>query len=238
MNNVQLFLLPFAGGNCYSYNFLRKDVQNLTLDLYNLELPGRGKRRKEAFSANHQMAVDDYCKQIKELRNGRPYIIYGHSMGADLAFWVTNEMETAGDPPSDLVVTGCPSPIIKTKLQALFMVKTHKMNDTKLKIKLKSMEAVPDRILSDEKLFNAISPVLRNDFRLVESDYDTRKKCVINTPIYALMGNRENYAEQIDLWQNFTKGDMVSLLFDGGHFFIHDYVHELVKVFKFCIEKN
>ncbi len=101
MNNVQLFLLPFAGGNCYSYNFLRKDVQNLAIELHNLELPGRGKRSRESFSANHQMAVDDYCKQIKELRNGQPYIIYGHSMGADLAFWVTNEMETSGDPPSD-----------------------------------------------------------------------------------------------------------------------------------------
>ena len=93
---MQLFLLHFAGGNCYSYEFLIKKILRSALskiDCYALELPGRGKRLDEELIVDKNDAIVDYVSQIKKLRNGKPYIIYGHSMGATLGLSVVKKME-------------------------------------------------------------------------------------------------------------------------------------------------
>ena len=42
----QLFLLHFAGGNKYSFNFLKKYLES-AFELVSIELPGRGDRMSE-----------------------------------------------------------------------------------------------------------------------------------------------------------------------------------------------
>lgn len=88
----QLYLLHFAGGSIYSFDFLRKYISQ-DVEFLPLELPGRGQRFKENLLKLKSDATEDYFQQIKAKRNGEPYVIYGHSMGASLALKVTNSME-------------------------------------------------------------------------------------------------------------------------------------------------
>ncbi len=108
--NKQLFLLHFAGGNKYSYNFLQSKLKS-DIEFIPIELPGRGARFEENLIRDKEEAIQDLFLQIKDKRNGKPYVIYGHSMGAILGFSVTEMLEKENDAPNYLIVSGNPGPL-------------------------------------------------------------------------------------------------------------------------------
>ncbi|MFV0247349.1 MAG: thioesterase domain-containing protein [Tenacibaculum sp.] len=77
--------------------------------------PGRGKRHDETLLIQKEVAINDYVSQIKSKRNGEPYILYGHSMGATLGYYITEKMEEIKDPPVTFIATGNSGPGIKYK---------------------------------------------------------------------------------------------------------------------------
>ena len=92
MSKPDLFLLHYAGGNVYSFNFI-KPYLNGQFNFIPIELPGRGKRMREDLLFNKDLAVKDVLNQILENLNSNPFLIYGHSMGASIGFSVINELE-------------------------------------------------------------------------------------------------------------------------------------------------
>jgi len=95
----QIFLLHFAGGSCYSFQFLLPYLEPF-FAVQVVELPGRGKRAQEPFLKNKEKAVDDLYRQVSKLRNKKNFLIYGHSLGAVLGLRLSKKMEDAGDFPS------------------------------------------------------------------------------------------------------------------------------------------
>src|SRR5690349_18687727 len=106
---MQLFLLHFAGGSTYSFDFLKKHLKT-DIEFLPLELPGRGKRSTEKLIKTKQEAIEDYLSQILKLRNGSPFIVYGHSMGATLGLSVVSGLEKRGHFPEQLIVSGNSGP--------------------------------------------------------------------------------------------------------------------------------
>ncbi|GAA4271390.1 alpha/beta fold hydrolase [Aquimarina gracilis] len=236
---MQLFLLHFAGGNCYSYDFLRNDLKS-KIDFYALELPGRGKRYKENLLLSKEDAIMDYVKQIKNLRNKTPYIIFGHSMGAILGFSVANHMEKEGDPPVSLVVSGHSGPRIKEKDQEEDNTKKkkyHLMNDRDFKERLRKMGGMPDEILENSELYNFFAPVLRADFAILEKGKSPENKVKIDSSIYAIMGDQEKNVENIENWKEFTKSGFRSQILKGNHFFINNHSKKIANIITNCFEQ-
>jgi surfactin synthase thioesterase subunit len=231
-NKVQLFLLHFAGGSCYSYEFLKKNLRN-DFEFYSLELPGRGRRNNEKFLLEKKDAVEDYFNQIKKLRNNKPYIIYGHSMGATLGLSVSKRMQEIGDAPQSLIVSGNPGPTNEKRT-----IKRYLLEDYRFKEELRKLGGVPDEILVDEELYSFFSPIMRADFEILEKDNFSEKGLVIQTPIYALMGDEEDTCAKITNWNRFTSSGLQSKILDGGHFFIYDHPKEIAEVLIECINLN
>ena len=229
MNNntikPQLFLLHFGGGNCYSYQFMRLELEKY-FQFIPLELPGRGKRFGEELLFSNKQAVIDYLKQIRSMRNRAPYMIYGHSMGATLGLEVVYELEQLGDSPRGLVVTGNAGPNVKSKTRKTLYL----LNDFELKEELRAMGGVPEEVLENEELFNFFSPILRADFEVLEKVDNNPIGRIINTPIVAAMGDLEETSVNIENWKNYTRGEFKFKVFKGNHFFIHDNSVELTKL--------
>jgi external thioesterase TEII len=219
----QLFMLHFAGGNTYSFQFL-KPYLPVNFEVHSLELPGRGKRIKEKFLTTELEAVEDLFLQINSLRNNLPYLVYGHSMGAILGLKVVKRLEEQGDPPKRLVVSGNPGPGIGEKKYR------SKFPDEEFKKELQVLGGVPDEVLNNDELFNFFSPIMRSDFSLFEDSHEVETNFRIKTPLIAVMGNEEEYADKIGNWNNFTSNEFKFHLFRGNHFFIHDHPFDLVKV--------
>lgn len=236
----QLFLLHFAGGSCYSFEFLKNKSQN-SFDFISLELPGRGKRFHERLLSNKKEAIQDYVKQIKALRNEQPYLIYGHSMGATLGLSVVKEMELLGDSPLTFIATGNAGPGVEKKTvidDAGQKIKNYLLDDKSFKEVLQKLGGIPEDVLLNDELYFLFSPIIRSDFSILENEELMEIGLRINTPIYALMGTQEESASEISNWQKYTSSRFDADTLDGGHFFIYNYKEILIKLFNVLLIKK
>ncbi len=232
-SHFQFFFLHFAGGNCYSFDFLIKEFHSSTdkFDFFPLELPGRGNRFDEPLLEDKGEAIDDYLNQIKSKRNGQPYIIYGHSMGATLGLSLVKKMEEIKDAPILFVATGNPGPGVKSnKALEGHKRKRHLLNDEEFKEELRTLGGVPEVILTNNETFSFFSKILRSDFKLLEEEEDYQNDVVINTPIIALMGDEENASDQITNWRKFTTSHAKYQVLRGNHFFIYTNARLIVSM--------
>lgn len=230
-NKVQLFLLHFSGGNCYSYQFLKPHLP-VGFNFYPLELPGRGRRMKEELLSKESEAVEDLVTQITTLRNNQPYLLFGHSMGAALALKVARRLEELRDPPKRLIVAGNAGPGSGSgeKFRS-------RMDDVELKKELKALGGVPDEVLNDDDLFGFFAPIMRADFRILESGERLEPGFRLRASITAIMGDKEETSERIENWKNFTSGEFKSYYLPGNHFFIYDYPLDLMQIITNCYDK-
>lgn len=222
----QLFLLHFAGGSCYSFEFLREKLDSY-FDFIPLELPGRGKRHNEQLLLEKEQTISDYYEQIRSRRNNQPYLIYGHSMGATLGLSVAYKMEQIGDPCNKLIVSGNPGPGVEKLDKQRYL-----MEDTEFKEILKTLGGIPETVLENEELYSFFSPIIRADFQVLEKDEYSEEGILLNIPIVALMGDDEDKVEQINNWNRFTTNDFSYEILLGNHFFIHNNSMKLSEVIK------
>ncbi|MEM7185357.1 MAG: alpha/beta fold hydrolase [Bacteroidota bacterium] len=228
--NAQVFLLHFAGGNCYSYDFLKKYL-NSELDVFPLELPGRGKRFREAIIHNKAEAIRDYANQIKKLRNGRPYLIFGHSMGASLGLYVAHEMEKSGDIPLHLIVSGNAGPgAAANSPDYTPKPLRYLMDDEGFKKELRVLGGVSEEVLENDELYQFFVPIIKADFEVIEKQNQLPTDLKLHTSIYAMMGSEEELSSQIRNWKRFTALAFQFKIFEGHHFFINDYPREVAQI--------
>lgn len=230
MTKLQIFLLHFAGGNCYSFDFLKRKINKENVEVYSLELPGRGKRIDQPLIVDKNEAIRDYIAQIKKLRNGQPYIIYGHSMGATLGLSVVAQMEKDNDPPVKFVVSGNAGPGTEEKDQAREGIKWYLLPDEDFKVVIKELGGIPDEVIENDELFDFFGPIIRADFEILEKDPEFEQNLKIGVPVQAIMGNTEKLTEYIDNWKEYTTAHFKSRLLPGNHFFIYDHAEELVNI--------
>ncbi|GAA0731528.1 thioesterase domain-containing protein [Aquimarina litoralis] len=224
-NKTQIFLLHFAGGSCHSYDFLRKYFDKNDYEFHALELPGRGKRSNEQFVLDKEKAIQDYFNQLKTIRvKNQPYIVYGHSMGSTLGLSVVKRMEEIGDAPQVLIVTGNPGPGVSRREKKHYL-----LDDLAFKEELRKLGGVPEEVLENQELFDYFSPIMRADFEVLEKDNFLEKGLVLDTPIYAMMGEKEETVDKIKNWNRFTRNEFKFKIFPGNHFFINDYPLDIAR---------
>jgi len=225
MKKPQLFLLHFAGGNCYSFKFLTTFLRNF--DVNALELPGRGNRMNEDFLKDFDLAVEDLYNQINVKLNSAKFMIYGHSMGAYLALRICSMLEKINRFPVYLIVSGNPGPGIEDDKKRYLMEHNDFIEE------LKQLGGIPLEIMENEELLEFFLPILRADFEISEKN-ELKKELAINAPIYAMMGNQEEKVDEISNWSRYTRSIFNCKTFEGGHFFIHHHPQQIAKIMKDC----
>ena len=207
-------MLPFAGGNCYSYRFLDEFLTQF--EVHSLELPGRGKRVSEPLFLNSNEAIHDYLIQIREHRkSGLPFIVYGHSMGALLGLAITAQLEKDGDAPEVFIATGSPGPGVSKSIDQ----NRCRMSNEELKDELRLLGGVPEEVLGNDMIFDFFSPIIRADFSIVSDGIPSSLK-EINTTTFVVMGSEEEYIEYQQNWNNYVRAEVKYHTLPGDHFFI------------------
>lgn len=222
MKKTQLFMLHYAGGNAYSFQFMKPLLS--AYDVVAVELPGRGKRMKEPLIKDYWQAVEDLYQQIKSKRTDADFILYGHSMGARLGLSIARKFEDEHTPPAILFVTGNASPKAEADEPDRHMLPHNEFVESLLEL-----GGLPKELIEDQELFAFFEPMLRADFELLEKE-KTQPHDPINTPIYAVMGSEETSLEHIDGWRNYTTSSFKHQVWPGNHFFIQDHAEALSKL--------
>ena len=228
MSKPQLFLLHFAGGNRYSFQFMLPRLADF--QVIPLELPGRGNRTREALLRDFDMAALDIFKQIKKHLGAVRYLIYGHSMGAYLGLRVANLLSESGFPPSALIVSGNPGPGMEDDKKRYLLGRKAFVEE------LRKLGGVPEELLENDELLEFFEPILRADFEVAEKN-DISGEAPLNVPLYAMMGSEEEKTEAIGNWGRYTHSEFRSEILDGDHFFIHRHPARIADIIKKCYER-
>ncbi|NKI19663.1 thioesterase [Paenibacillus dendritiformis] len=224
MSRMILFCLPYAGGTAMIYSSWRSRLHSSIL-LRPVELPGRGKRFREANCDRLEEAVEDIYSRIAPDLAG-PFALFGHSMGSLLAFELAIKIkQRTGLEPAQLIVSGRRAPHVKVESP-----KIHALPDDQFKEEIRMLGGTPDEILRDEDMFDVFLPALRADFKMIEEYcYPTERSEKLDCGVHVLTGRGDAIKEEhLAAWGELTTGTCFVTRFEGGHFFIHDHEKAIV----------
>lgn len=224
MISVNLFCLPFAGGNQYSFREL-KTLLPREITLIPLDYPGRGTRMRETMINSIEGMMLDTFNNLKD-RLDKPYAVYGHSMGAAIAFELLHHIRKNGLPlPVHLFVSGRSAPSSPRRREEI----SH-LPSPLFRLKIKELGGSPDEVLNNDALMELFEPILRNDFFAHET-YRYQQAEKLNIPITAMHGDGEEFTdEEVEAWGNETSSRFRKITFEGDHFFIFKYWKEIAGI--------
>ncbi|MFJ9646082.1 thioesterase II family protein [Streptomyces sp. NPDC101206] len=182
-------------------------------------LPGRDGRRREPRVTTRRELLHD----LLEEQPPGPYVLYGHSLGALVAYTLTRALHAAGLPlPALLAVGACPPPDAPggPALAA-------EAPDDELLAVLEGFDAVPPGIAPDV-WHRFVFPVLRDDLRLAAdlraAALDPATGGPVPVPVLAVAGSDDPVGPAAVLggWRAWTTGRFVLRTVPGGHFFVRD----------------
>jgi surfactin synthase thioesterase subunit len=222
-HRFKMICLPFAGGSSYSYYPFRKYVPD-NLELVNVELPGRATRVREGLLDDIQRMVDDIFNQVRtHIRS--PYIIYGHSMGTLLGFLLAHRIIGCGlDLPAHLFFSGRGGPSADYSSR-----NRHLLPGSDFREELKKIGGSSLEILEDERLLKYFDPILRADFKAVET-YEHVPLPPLAIPMTIMAGDLTDVTqEEAEAWGKECVFPPDLIRFEGGHFFIFDHPREVMR---------
>ena len=222
-----IFCFHHAGGMAMAY---KKWIEynDVNWEFVPVELPGRGCRAAEPSMCNINEIAYGAAKAISEFSMGRKVIIYGHSMGARIAFQVAYELENSfGLFPLALFVSvmNAPGAYYNERYNT-------EMNDDYLIKELRYIGAIPEEILNDQKYMEYFLPIIKKDYMLHELFSGVGEK--LNASIYVYNGKDDALVNHkvINRWSEHTLANTVIRYFEGKHFFLFDLGREYVSYLK------
>ena len=213
---LRLFCFPYAGGNALVYrkwpDLLPKDVEVIAV-----QPPGRGSRIREAPFTNLMSLVDALAGVLRQYLD-KPFVFFGHSMGAVIAFELARVfLKEKGIEPKHLLVSGRMAPPIPDRDQF-----TYDLPEPEFIEDLRRLNGTPKEVLESAELLQLMMPLLRADFELIQT-YKYEEGPRLTCPITAFGGllDKEVSREDLAAWNEFTTGPFVLRMLEGDHFFIH-----------------
>ncbi len=211
-----IFCFHHAGGTAATYR--PWTVKREEAMIACVELPGKGTRRNERFIFEFSDMLPELAQNIVQFAREKKIILFGHSMGAAMAFYVTDYLyKMFGKKCEKLIVSGRQAPYQENP----FEFKTY-MGDDALVNELVRYNATPKAVLENQELLDFILPGLRQDYILNETLHYHGE--ILNVPIaaHAGTGDYEANAEIMGLWSEVTTRPFCLEEFCGSHFFVTD----------------
>ena len=215
---LRLFCFAHAGGSAVAYHHWHKDLPE-NVEVCAVQLPGRGHRMREEL-------IDDFDAMAEALTRGLiphlkdasvPFAFFGHSMGAMLAFEVTRRLRRlALTQPIHLLVSGCRAPQFSLGRDPI-----HHLGEQDFIGRLRAYNGTPAEALENAELMAMIAPMLRADFRIVETRQHVEEN-PLNIPISCFGGLQDNSvdAQHLQGWRQHTNSGFWQQMFPGDHFYL------------------
>ncbi|MEU3050724.1 alpha/beta fold hydrolase [Streptomyces sp. NPDC006984] len=205
---VRMICFAHAGGGSALFLPWRRRLAP-RIDVVPVVLPGRERRIQER---PHTRMADLVAELVPALRPllERPYVLFGHSMGAMVAYEVAQRLRPA---PGMVFVSGRRMPGVTGE--------RHLLGDRDLLGVVNGLGGTPSALLDSPDLASLFLPALRADFQLVET-YRPAHTPPLACPLTALTGDAdpEVTPAQMARWGDLTAGGFGLHVFPGDHFYL------------------
>jgi medium-chain acyl-[acyl-carrier-protein] hydrolase len=214
----RLFCIPHSGSGAFQFASWKNFLPEF-LDICPVQLPGRENRLRESPLTRVKTIVESLASELNDYLD-RPYILYGYSLGALIAFELARELRRRKSrPPLSLYALARRAPHLPQSDPPLH----HLSDDLFLAELARRYGAMPAIILQDAELMKLLTPALRADISALET-YVYKEEDPLDCPIYAFGGKFDSTAKEKDLeaWRLHTKRTFELKIFHGDHFFIRN----------------
>ncbi len=211
----RLFCFPNAGGGASVYTPWVSGLAS-EVDVYPVQLPGRENRLGER--PIHSM--DEMCRKLAQALSpycDRPFVFFGHSMGALICFALARYLRQEGRPlPAHLFLSAYHAPHLPLE------DRLHGVPDDELVRKILTFNGTRREVFANPELRRLLLPIFRADFDLCET-YTYTHEAPLDIPITAFGGTQDNRAGQKELkgWREQTSKTFTLHMLPGDHFFWH-----------------
>ncbi|MDF4249994.1 thioesterase domain-containing protein [Streptomyces sp. WMMB303] len=223
---LRLFCFHHAGAGALTFARWRRGFDP-SVCVLPVRLPGRETRLREPRITEASVLLDELDAQLGPLLD-QPYALYGHSLGALVAYRFAQRIRRAGRAAPVLVGLGaCPPPHLPTPL-----TDQHDLPDTALLAALNRYGTLPPYMFERPDWLRTLLSTMRDDLRLAASlraldgaadpDWDAPLDCPLH--VFAGTGDEAAPAAAVAEWRRWASGPFVQHPVPGGHFFVRDTV--------------
>ncbi|WP_093804378.1 thioesterase II family protein [Streptomyces sp. Wb2n-11] len=208
----KVLFFPHSGGSAGSYQDLASRLTGIA-ETACVEYPGRGERRREPLFTDVHALADEVAEAFAAWRKDRPVILFGHSLGATVAYEVIRR--SPDHQHLTLVASGHVAP---SRLNLPPM--NDEGPDEPLIELVSSLGGEAPAILDHPVLRQLFLPVIHSDLS-AHGRYLPEPGSAISCPVIALRGDADPLTNAIDVhaWQHHTSSEFRAHTFAGDHFF-------------------
>ena len=219
-----LVCFPHAGGSA-SYFFRLSAALSPDVKVCAIQYPGRQDRHREPFVETIDELADRIYAALNPAING-PVALFGHSMGAVLAFEVARRLEEFAQ------IT--PTPVLASARRAPSRFGDDALrpgDDAAVVEEMRKLGGTDSRLLSDPEMLALVLPAFRNDVRSLEQ-YRRGPEVRISAPIVIMtaVDDQSTTVDDAMAWHEHTTGGGATYTFDGGHFYLEHHADRVVTV--------
>ncbi|MGW6916283.1 thioesterase II family protein [Kitasatospora sp. NPDC054939] len=211
---LRLVCFPHAGGTPSLFRSWQQYLPD-EVELLAACYPGRQERIAEPLIDTMAVLADSAADALEPLLD-KPLAVFGHSMGASLAYEVSLRLaERHGVRPLRVFVSGHQPPHCAER------TRHHLLDDDGLVAELGRLGASGLEAITDPDLRDLVLPSIRADFKLIET-YHAEQPARLDSPVTAFLGEQDENCppERMRAWSELTSADFELRLFPGGHFYL------------------
>ncbi len=221
-HRLRLICFPHAGGSATFYRGWIKHLPD-SVELLIAQYPGREDRLLDDLVEELGTLADQLAEALAPTLD-QPFALFGHSMGATVAFEVAQRLERRWDFAAErLIVSGRPAPHRQRSTAV------HRRDDEALVAELRRLGGTTAEALQHAELRELLLPSIRSDYRLIET-YRPAGPTRVRAPITAVIGvdDTEVDSAEAGAWRDCTNGGFSLWTMPGGHFYLVERERELV----------
>jgi surfactin synthase thioesterase subunit len=219
-----LVLFPHAGGAASAYRPLA-DLLAPAFDVLAVQYPGRQDRLREPPRTRLHQLADEITEVLLPLARPGPLALFGHSMGAIVAFEVAVRLEAAGCGPAALAVSGQRAPGLRHDEGV------HRRDDDGLVAEVHRLGGTDPVLLADEDAMRTVLPAVRADYAALET-YRVQAAARLRCPLVVTTGvdDPDVTRPQVEAWREYTADACEVHHLAGGHFYLDENLPRLAAI--------
>jgi surfactin synthase thioesterase subunit len=217
-SGLPLFCFPHAGAGASAFRGWLGRLPGI--ELLPVQPPGREARLRETPFEQMAPLVEELATVLLSAAQGRPYALYGHSLGALVAFETLRELRRRGEAePVRLIVSGCVAPHLRFDDGP----PVTGMSQQRLAEMLAELGGTPAMLLADPELLQMVLPAIRADFSVKET-YQYGSEPPLSVPITVLSSTDDPRApaHAQSAWREQTLAGCAVHTLTGGHFAVFE----------------